>query len=367
MVAAEDRNFYPEGGISLPGIVRSAYDGRQGRQRGLQGGSTITEQFAKNYYATIGTSRTVSTKIKEIFVSIKLSHEKSKDWIMTQYLNTMLFGNNAYGVGRGRRDLLRQARLKLNIAQAAMLAAMVNQPGFFRPEPGAAGYTAAGGPLALRAGQHGQGRCHHPAAGGHHHAPPNDASGFPKLAKGVRNSGWTGYRGYIMQTVENELETTYGFTKPQIVTRGLKIVTTFSMPMMKALTSRCGRTSRRCGMAACHCPGSPISGALLEQPGTGEIVAMYGGPDYAKRSAEHGDAEPGPGRILVQALRAGHRGQGGHERQDQRPERLSADLRAARQFPDGPNALSTRPPRARPARRTAGSTSPAARTAVRSA
>ena len=91
IVAAEDRHFYTEGGISLTGILRSAYEDVKGGGS-LQGGSTLTEEFAKNYYATIGTSRTVSTKIKEIFVSIKLSHEKSKDWIMTQYLNTVPFG-----------------------------------------------------------------------------------------------------------------------------------------------------------------------------------------------------------------------------------------------------------------------------------
>ncbi len=84
IVAAEDRNFYHEGGISVSGILRSAYHDLLG-SGGLQGGSTLTEQFVKNYYTTIGTSRSVSTKLKEIFVSIKLSHQKSKDWIMTQY------------------------------------------------------------------------------------------------------------------------------------------------------------------------------------------------------------------------------------------------------------------------------------------
>ena len=61
VIAAEDRHFYTEGGISLTGIVRAAYDDVIG-SGGLQGGSTITEQFAKNYYASIGTSRTVSTQ-----------------------------------------------------------------------------------------------------------------------------------------------------------------------------------------------------------------------------------------------------------------------------------------------------------------
>ena len=145
--------------------MRSAYTDLKGGSA-LQGGSTLTEQFAKNYYTTIGTSRTVSTKIKEIFVSIKLSHEKSKAWIMTQYLNTVPFGNNAYGVAAAAQTYFGKPALKINVAQAAMLAAMVNQPGFFSPNPSAG--EALHGPgraLALRAEQHGQGRRPDPGAG----------------------------------------------------------------------------------------------------------------------------------------------------------------------------------------------------------
>ena len=97
VIAAEDRHFYTEGGVSPTGIVRAAYQDLTGGQ--FQGGSTITQQFARNYYSTIGTSQTLSRKLKEIFVAIKLSHSVSKDWILTQYLNTIYLGDNAYGVG----------------------------------------------------------------------------------------------------------------------------------------------------------------------------------------------------------------------------------------------------------------------------
>src|SRR5260370_530718 len=83
VVAAEARHFYTEGGISIPGIFRAAYQDLFG-SGGLQGGSTITEQYAKNSYASIGTSQSITTKIKEIFVAIKLAHARSKSWIMTQ-------------------------------------------------------------------------------------------------------------------------------------------------------------------------------------------------------------------------------------------------------------------------------------------
>ncbi len=73
MTAAEDRGFYTEGGISVTGLLRSAYDDVFG-SGGLQGGSTITMQYAKNYYAGVNTGQNASTKIKEIFIAMKLAH-----------------------------------------------------------------------------------------------------------------------------------------------------------------------------------------------------------------------------------------------------------------------------------------------------
>ena len=273
MVAAEDRNFYHEGGISLPGIMRSAYTDLKGGSA-LQGGSTLTEQFAKNYYATIGTSRTVSTKIKEIFVSIKLSHEKSKAWIMTQYLNTVPFGNNAYGVAAAAQTYFGKPALKINVAQAAMLAAMVNQPGFFSPNPSSGeGYTA------LVARWHYV--LNNMVRDGDLTQAQADAQVFPKVkAANPLLTGWTGYKGYIMQAVENELENTYGFTQQEIDSRGLKIVTTFNMPMMNQLYRAVDQNLATMKAEGVTLPAYAHVGALLEQPGTGKILAMYGGPSF---------------------------------------------------------------------------------------
>jgi membrane peptidoglycan carboxypeptidase len=273
MVAAEDRNFYHEGGISLPGIVRSAYADLKGGST-LQGGSTLTEQFAKNYYTTIGTSRTVSTKIREIFVSIKLSHEKSKAWIMTQYLNTVPFGNNAYGVAAAAQTYFGKPALKLNVAQAAMLAAMVNQPGFFSPNP-----SAGESYKALVARWHYV--LNNMVRDGDLTQAQAAAQVFPKVsADNPLLTSFTGYRGYIMQAVENELRTTYGFTQQEIDSRGLKIVTTFNMPMMNHLYQAVNQNLAQMKADGARLPAYAHVGAMLEQPGTGKILAMYGGPGF---------------------------------------------------------------------------------------
>ena len=194
IVAAEDRNFYHEGGISITGILRSAYHDLFGNG-GLQGGSTLTQEFAKNYYTTIGTSRSISTKIKEIFVSIKLSKAESKDWIMTQYLNTVSFGNNAYGVAAGAQIYFNEPALKLTVAQAAMLAAMVNEPSLFSPDPHAGdGYTAL------------VARWHYVLTNmvrdGALTQQQADAQTFPKVSTvNPLAASWTGFKGYIMSAV----------------------------------------------------------------------------------------------------------------------------------------------------------------------
>ena len=90
VLAAEDRNFFNEGGISPTGIMRAAFDDITGSGGSLQGGSTITQQFVRNYYGGIGTQQTASRKFKEIFVAMKVAKEKSKQWILDNYLNTIL-------------------------------------------------------------------------------------------------------------------------------------------------------------------------------------------------------------------------------------------------------------------------------------
>ena len=109
VVAAEDRNFFNEGGISPTGIVRAAYEDVSGNDGSLQGGSTITQEFVRQYYTGIGTQQTLSRKIKEIFVAMKVAKEKSKQWILTNYLNTIYLGQGAYGIEAAARNLLRQA------------------------------------------------------------------------------------------------------------------------------------------------------------------------------------------------------------------------------------------------------------------
>ena len=97
VVSAEDKNFWTEGGISPTGILRAAFhDVTNGGD--LNGGSTITQEFVRNYYDGVGTEQTASRKIKEIFIAQKVATSKSKQWIMTNFLNPIYIGDNSNGV-----------------------------------------------------------------------------------------------------------------------------------------------------------------------------------------------------------------------------------------------------------------------------
>ena len=271
MVASEDKHFYDEGGVSPVGIARAAIaDLTSGSVQ--QGGSTITQQLVRNYYTGIGTAETATRKIKEIFVAEKLASVKSKAWILTNYMNTVPTGVNMYGFGAASEAYFGKPVGKLNVAQAAMIAAMPQSPSYYNPNPKAgAAYQA----LVFR--------WHYVLRtmvqmGTLTQAQAN-AQKFPTLAKAFNNS-WSGYRGYIMTAVLNELENTYHYTQAQIDDGGLRVITTFSKPMMNQLYATVNTEKRQMRLDGKALPSYAHVGAVLEQPRSGEIWAMYSGPNF---------------------------------------------------------------------------------------
>ena len=104
-IAAEDRTFCTNSGIDPKGILRAAFSNAQGDA--TQGASTITQQYVKILY--LSQERTLSRKVKEAFLSLKVQQEQSKQAILEGYLNTIYFGRGAYGVQAASQRLLRQA------------------------------------------------------------------------------------------------------------------------------------------------------------------------------------------------------------------------------------------------------------------
>ena len=157
MVAAEDKHFYDEGGISPTGIIRAGIaDLTSGSVQ--QGGSTITQELVRNYYLGIGDSETATRKIKEIFVAEKLASQESKDWILTNYMNTVPTGVGHLRLRRRRPAVLRRAGQQADRGPGRDDRGHAAGAGRLQPEPvGWRRLHEPGVPLALRAEHHGPG------------------------------------------------------------------------------------------------------------------------------------------------------------------------------------------------------------------
>ena len=129
IVAAEDKRFYEHRGVDLRGILRAAWNDIRGRP--VQGGSTITQQFVKN--ALRANAPTIGRKLREAALAWRLEQKWSKEKILTAYLNTVYFGNGAYGVQQASKVYFGHGADKLNPAEAALLAGIPEDPSLWDP------------------------------------------------------------------------------------------------------------------------------------------------------------------------------------------------------------------------------------------
>jgi penicillin-binding protein 1A len=130
-VAIEDRRFWSHGALDYPGIVRALFANiREGQV--VQGGSTITQQLARNLYIK-KPSQTFSRKATEACLAIKLARERSKRWILETYVNQVFYGNRAYGIEAAAQTYFSKRAKHLTLPQAALLAGLPQAPSVFDP------------------------------------------------------------------------------------------------------------------------------------------------------------------------------------------------------------------------------------------
>jgi membrane peptidoglycan carboxypeptidase len=277
VLAAEDRSFWTEGGISPEGILRAAYDDLTGSAAGVNGGSTITQEFVRNYYQDVGTQQTISRKIKEIFISQKLAGEKSKQWILTNYMNLIYLGDNSYGVSAAAETYFGLPVSKLSVAQDAVIAAIIQAPSTypqlqFRSNLIARWQYVLGGMVKM----------------GDLTQAQASAMKFPKLLTDSGSGGGpTGtsftanssdpWAPYLMDVVQNELEGVDHVSVSELEYGGLKVVTTISRPMEVAMYKAVNENLADVTASGGELPSYVMVGAELQNPSNGQIIAMYPG------------------------------------------------------------------------------------------
>lgn len=260
VLAAEDRDFYSNPGVSIKGTLRAAISDVTGGD--TQGGSGITQQYAKNAY--LSDAKTLSRKLKELMISVKLSREYSKDQILEWYLNTVYFGRGAYGIEAAAQAYFHTDVSKLDVAQGAVLAALLRAPSYYDP---------AANPAEAKA------RWHYVINGmvSIKRLTQSEADGlkYPKVQPPKSSQlGVDGPKALIVHQVLQELAR-HGISEAEVYQRGLKITTTIS-PKAQAAAENAINTT----FASLTPQQKNMKNALVAvNPKTGGVIAYYGGPN----------------------------------------------------------------------------------------
>ncbi|WP_258574919.1 transglycosylase domain-containing protein [Streptomyces shenzhenensis] len=284
VLAAEDRDFYTESAVDPKAMLRAAWNTATGK--GTQSGSTITQQYVKNYY--LAQEQTVTRKVKEVFVAIKLDRSESKDQILEGYLNTSYFGRNAYGIQAAAQAYYGKDATDLDPARAAYLAALVNAPSEYdvvaHPENKAAAVARWNYVLD---GMVKKGWLSESARA---------AMKFPMPKEQTASTGMSGQRGYIVNAVNDYLIKNKIVDSDSLAAGGYRITTTLQKSKQNAfvkavddkLMSKLDKKNKVDTYVR--------AGGASVDPKTGQVVAMYGGIDYVKQytnGATRGDFQVG--------------------------------------------------------------------------
>ena len=264
VLAAEDRSFYSNRAFSITGIARAVINNLRGGS--LQGGSTITQQYAKTAFLT--PERTIQRKIKELVIAIKLENQLSKDQIFESYLNTIYFGRGSYGVQTASQQYFNRNVDQLTNAQAIVISCILRSPGFYDPSYSKENEDR----LTARFDYVLKGMVEAKTL------TPEDAAKikFPTVAPRVTSGSLSGPKGHIIEAVSKELKS-LGFTEEQLQVGGLTIKTTIDQRAQTAAVDAINK------LTPTKVPENLHIALAAIRPGTGEIVAMYGGADYLKR------------------------------------------------------------------------------------
>jgi membrane peptidoglycan carboxypeptidase len=266
VLAAEDKNFYSQGAFNPLGMLRGAINTVLGK--GLQGGSTITQQYAKT--AFLSSERTVQRKVIELVIAIKLENQLSKDQIFEDYLNTIYFGRGAYGVETGAQVYFGRSADQLSVSQAAVLAAILRSPGYYDPD------FREGNKERLMA-RYKYVLNNMVDEGWLEKAQAEKLSlKLPTIRPRLSTGQLSGNKGHLIEAVRKELNS-LGFPDEQLMVGGLVVRTTLEKDAQVAAEAAVFSQAPK------KAPDNLHIGLISIRPGTGEIVAMYGGQDYLKR------------------------------------------------------------------------------------
>jgi penicillin-binding protein 1A len=289
IIDVEDRRFEQHRGVDLRGMARAFWADVQ-HKAVVEGGSTITQQFVKNAY--VHDQRSVGRKLKEAALAWQLEQKWPKDKILTAYLNTIYFGNGAYGVQQAAKTYFGHGAKKLTLPEAALLAGIPQDPTLYDPVTNPRQARARRlvvlrdmlEQLDITQGQF-------------------DAAARAPLPKpgDVKLPGTEGPAQYFVNYVKQQLVDHYGARK--VFGGGLRVTTTIDLDLQRLARDAIAKTLTD--------PNGPSAALVAIEPETGRVVAMVGGNNYRRSQfnlAVQGERQPGSSFkpfVLATALQEG--------------------------------------------------------------
>jgi membrane peptidoglycan carboxypeptidase len=267
VIAVEDTRFWRHGGVDLRALARALVENaREGKV--TQGGSTITQQLAKN--AVVGDEQTIERKLEEASVALQLEAQLSKEEILEQYLNTVYFGNGAYGVQTAAQRYFGVDVDRLTLPQAALLAGLLRAPATYDP------YTNPEGALSRRNLVLSLMRTQGVASAAHVEAARAAPVGVIP-PEGVSRWESPYFVAHVLKLLQHDPEFAVLGSDPiaradRIFRRGLRIETTLDPAWQASAEAAVAETLPH--------PDDPRGAIAAVHPGTGEIRALVGGRDY---------------------------------------------------------------------------------------
>ncbi|MCZ7431418.1 transglycosylase domain-containing protein [Streptomyces sp. WMMC1477] len=271
VLAAEDRDFYNESGVDPEAMIRAGWNMLRGE--GKQSGSTITQQYVKNYY--LSQERTITRKLEEFVIAMKLDQEVGKNEILAGYLNTSYFGRNAYGLQAAARAYYDKPARELTVAEGAYLAAVVNSPSRYDvvANPDNRDRAVARWNYVLD-GMVKEGWL-----------TPADRREleFPTPQPIEPPMSLSGQRGYLLEAVRTYLDEEGIVSESRLAGGGFRITTTLDRDKQEAFVAAVEEQLYPQLSEEREVDGYVRAGGTSIDPQTGDVVAMYGGVSFTEQ------------------------------------------------------------------------------------
>lgn len=254
LLASEDKDFYKHGGFSLGGYVRAIFTG-------VGGGSTLTQQLVKNTLLT--DDRSYIRKYQELFMSIAVEQNYTKDQILDMYLNSVYYGENAFGIEDAAKVYFGKVPKDLTLAESAMLVGVLPAPSAYSPISGNPEYAKQRQTTVLK----------RMVTNGYITEAQKDEALAIELQYASTADSQNSIAPHFAEMVINELSKKYGYET--VMRSGYQVKTTLDVSAQQALVD-----SVAAGITHVNAMGGSNASGLVVDPASGEIRALVGSADY---------------------------------------------------------------------------------------